>query len=542
VRQDTPPAYPTVEAGGWHLLQIRLAGLAVVGSAVWYGPWMLASMNSSALWLALPFVAANLLILLNILLTAINNWRRSVPLPRLVALGSEPTVAVIVPTCGEPPVMVERTVRSVLRQNWPLDRLRVIVSDDRHSKTIASVVYTLQREYPEAMVLYHEPPTRHSAMRAGDAKSGNLNSALTFVATYHSDATYIETRDADDEVGDRDFLRKCVAQLEADTATAYVQTIKEARVGEGDPFSNLDPMFYRSAMLARNAANAVFPCGSGLVWRKAALLDIAAFPTWNLVEDLHSGMEALRHGRRGIYLPIVGAIGQHAPEDIPNVYKQRGTWALDTIRLLFWGRWRGLDLAQRLQFLELGLFYLQGISFLTIIATLALGYITDAHPLRTSQLTYVVHFWPFAAAIELFLVALNGKRPYESLLRARQMWLGLAFVYATACLLALVNGPHRKPTYRVTRKVSEFGWYWRETLPQTALIVLVVASLAYRLTQSSLLTSFDLGSAYWVVFYTAILGGFVTKSWYGIGWRDRVSAALRRLRHKRRKPLRAARA
>ena len=89
-------------------------------------------------------------------------------------------------------------------------------------------------------------------------------------------------------------------------------------------------MFYRGQMLARNAHNAAFPCGSGLVWHRDALLDIGGFPAWNLVEDLQSGVEALRRGWRSLYLPIVGAVGQIAPEDLPNFYKQRGTWAIDT--------------------------------------------------------------------------------------------------------------------------------------------------------------------------------------------------------------------
>ena len=74
----------------------------------------------------------------------------------------------------------------------------------------------------------------------------------------------------------------------------------------GDPFGfRHEPFFYRGCMLARNAANAVFPCGSGLVWRPPdALLDIGGFPAWNLVEDLHSGVLALRRGWRGVYLPI----------------------------------------------------------------------------------------------------------------------------------------------------------------------------------------------------------------------------------------------
>ena len=38
----------------------------------------------------------------------------------------------------------------------------------------------------------------------------------------------------------------------------------------------------------------------------------------------------------------------------------------------------------------------------------------------------------------------------------RQIWLGLAPVYARACIIALVSGPRRKPFYRVTRKIRRF--------------------------------------------------------------------------------------
>ena len=189
---------------------------------------------------------------------------------------------------------------------------------------------------------------------------------------------YIETRDCDDELGSNGFLRQAVGQLEHDERLAYVQTIKEAQVSAGDPFNNREAMFYRGQMLSRNAANATFPCGSGLVWRRAALEDIGLFPTWNLVEDLQSGIEALRRGWDSCYLPIVGAVGQHSPEDVPNVYKQRGTWAIDTVRLMIWGDLRGLRLRQRMQFAELLCYYLHAFTVLIYIPCIVfalLGYV-----------------------------------------------------------------------------------------------------------------------------------------------------------------------
>jgi cellulose synthase/poly-beta-1,6-N-acetylglucosamine synthase-like glycosyltransferase len=494
---------------------IRLAGFALILGAIWFGPWLIMSVNVAALWLAIPFAGANLLIIIATLVTFINNWRRSVPAIHFVSEGDEPDVAVIIPTAGEPGSMVARTAESVLQQKWPNDKITLVISDDAHSAEIESVVVGLQRAYRDAVVLYHEPPMRGSAERRGVAKAGNLNSALDMIVNRYPHIEFIETRDADDEVGDWAFLRHCVGQLMSDMGAAYVQTIKEARVSEGDPFANLNVVFYRGTMLARHAANAVIPCGSGLVWHTSALSAIGGFPIWNLVEDLQSGVEALRRGWRGIYLPIVGAIGQTAPEDIPNVYKQSGTWALDTMRLFFWGNFRGLNLRQRLHFIELGLFYMQSFTVVTILITLAISLSFQVYPLTTTNLDYAMHFWPFALSIEVFLATLNDGQRYETLLRQREMWMGLAPVYIKACIVALISGPHRKPTYRVTRKTNRFTWYWRETLPQMLLFGLIAGSMIYGLLTTPILTSFDFGSAYWALFYGVFLAGFIRKGWYG---------------------------
>lgn len=499
---------------------IRLAGVAAAASAAFYVPWFVAHLDLGAAWLSIPFALANLLLALGVGLAVVNNWSRAVPDRHPVAPGDEPMVAVIVPTAGEPSDQVRRTVESVLDGDWPDDRLRIVVSDDAHADDIRTVVERIAADRPRASIAYFRPPPRGSALRHGDAKAGNLNAALALTGG----AAYVETRDADDEVGDRAFLREAVGQLVADPGVAFVQTVKESRTSPGDPFDNAQAHFFRGAMHARHASNAVFPCGSGLVWRRAALHDIGNFPTWNVVEDLESGIEALRRGWRGVYLPVVGALAQHAPEDIPVTYKQRGTWALDTMRLLIWRRLRGLSIRQRLHFYELGLFYLQSFATLVFVLSPPLGFVFDAYPLQTDLTDYLLHFWPFAVAVELVLAALNRPRPYETLWRARIMWAGLLFVYMRGCVLAVLGGPHRKPAYVVTRKQHAHGLYLREVAPQAVLVAVLLGSMAYALATSSFLRGFDLGSAYFAMLYVLLLGGFVRLAWHGV--RPAVTARL----------------
>ena len=521
-----------ISPGNW---RVRLGACILALGVALYIPWMLVNLNTGALWLAIPFAIANLLLAVNALSTAINNWQRSVPTPRLLPPGDEPMVIAIIPTYGEPAWMVRNTAVSTLEQDWPLAKLCLVVSDDAHSPAIAEMTARLCEGYPGATILYHEPPRHGTPERPGDAKAGNLNSALAMAYRRFPHAAVIETRDADDEVGDRQFLRRCVAELFSNDRIAYVQTIKDAHVSPGDPFGNHEWNFYRGLMFGKHAAKTVFPCGSGVIWRGTALEDIGRFPAWNLVEDLQSGIEAICRGWQGSFVPIVGAVAQHAPEDIANVYKQRGTWAIDTMRLIFWRGFKGMTLRQKLHFYEMGLFYVYGFSAIFNLLSQAVTLIFRVYPLRPlgegtwllgslypfsgMNPSYGSPFWLYALSLEIFLICLKDRLPYSAIWRMRQIWLGLAPVYVRAIIIALVSGPHRKPVYRVTRKTHRFRWYWRETAVQSTIWLVLCGALITYMVRLPTLNDLELGLVGWCVFHLFMLGGFVRRSWFGVDWR-----------------------
>jgi len=508
--------------------KVRLTGVLLLAATAWYIPWALTHLNWKAPWLSLPFAAAMLLAAIMMVVAVINNWSQRVPVPAPVPEGQEPDVLVIIPTYGEPVGMLHNTAKSVLQQDYPQSRIRLVISDDGHRRAVRDLVDRLGREYPDAWVTYHEPPRRTDARRNGEAKAGNLNSVLEEANRSDHPIGFVETRDADDLVGDPGFLRQAIGQLLIDSRLAFVQTIKEAQVSPGDPFGNLEPLFYRRLMLKKNAANAVFPCGSGLVWRRTALNDIGGFPAWNLVEDLQSGLEALRRGWHGLYLPIIGAMGQTAPEDIPNSIKQRGTWAIDTVRLALWGSRHGLSLRQQLHFAEMGLFYMLGYAILIFAVTPIFPLVFNIHPMAGTQVQYATHLWPYVAGIELFLIALADGLAYEKLWRARQILLGMAPVYARAVIIALRYGPSRKPGYRVTRKEHVFHLYWREVLPQFLILLALAAASVYHLATHSLMRTADLGSLFWATFFVLGLGQVVRNAWHGVDLRRSLAVGAAR--------------
>jgi cellulose synthase (UDP-forming) len=505
---------------------LRGAALVYLISAAIYLPWLLGALNDHLPWLSWPFLVANTFTIATTLLSVFNHWWRKLPEPHPLAYGEEPPVGIIIPCCGEPVPMILRTLTSVLEQDWPREQMVIVVSDDGHDPALAEAVASRG-------ALYHSPPPRFAPGRDGAAKAGNLNSALEMLITEHPELAYIETRDCDDELGSNGFLRQAVGQLEHDRRLAYVQTIKETQVSAGDPFNNREAMFYRGQMLARNAAGAAFPCGSGLVWRLAALEDIGLFPTWNLVEDLQSGVEALRRGWHSCYLPIVGAMGQHSPEDVPNVYKQRGTWAIDTVRLMIWGDLRGLSLRQRAQFYELLCYYLQSFTVLVYVPSI-IGALLGYLPFTASGDGFLVHMLPIVLATEAWLLAINRpyndrrrrqRHPIRDLWRVRIIWSGMAPVFIKASTQAIIGGPNRKPVYRVTRKHNDPRWHWGHTLPQTSVLLTVLFTLIYALRNGTVprLTML-IPFVYWGGLYIALFAGFITRSWYGVASLQRALA------------------
>ncbi len=509
---------------------LRVSCIAFAIATAIYVPWLIQTVNTNEPWVAWPFLATNVFTLVLALLACVNQWWRTVPEARPLPHGMEQLVGIIIPTCGEPVAMILRTLTSILEQDWPREKMVIVVSDDGHDPELQQAL----RAWP---VVYHSPPDRFAPGRDGAAKSGNLNSAAKMLFAQYPEVRYVETRDCDDELGTLAFLRQATGQLEHNERLAFVQTIKETQVGPGDPFNNREQMFYRGQALSRNAANAVFPCGSGLLWRREALEDIDLFPDWNLVEDLQSGVEALRRGWESCYLPIVGAVGQHSPEDLPNYYKQRGTWAIDSVRLMVWGDKRGLTGRQRAQFTEMLLYYLHSFTALVYVPSILLSFL-GYPPFVTTGWSFAVHMLPLMITAEAWLLAMNRpyndrrkrqRRPYRELWRVRTIWSGIAPVYIKACTKAILGGPHEKPVYKVTRKHNEPRWYWGHTVPQALTVAVLTGTLMYAIKHHTVPRPIELlPPIYWGAQFGMLLAGFVARSWYGVKGRRALRPTVER--------------
>lgn len=410
-----------------------------------------------------------------------------------------PVIAAVIPTYNEPISILEQTVKSLKALDYPQELLHIIISDDGLSQQVRDLAD------------FHGVHYNSGARR--DAKAGNLNSALKYIKDNLPKTEFILTQDADELVGSS-FLLKTIGYF-GDPMVAFVQTPKEAIAPKGDPFGVRDRIFYDSLQPGRAGSGASFSCGSGVIWRISALESIGGFVIWNLVEDLTTSYHLHIAGYRSEYHNEILTIGL-SPDDIPNLLKQRGTWAADTIRIFLFKNpltQYGLTLRQRLQYLELGLFYITSILFvpsLMLVPLISLA--TGTYPIIEGSALF-----PWMIIGGLYYATLSRGRLID-LVRMFQFWIGHWPTYTKAFVIALLSRK-RKPSYKVTRKTHQSGFYAQLLWPQFLYILagIVISIRALILSDGSDLTTIWTNIGVFG-FFAIMLSGICLASFHGIKW------------------------
>ena len=369
------------------------------------------------------------------------------------------SVDVYITAAGEPIEMVRKTIESALRIDF--QNKRIYLLDDKEDDAY--------RNLAEACGCGYFARKEHS-----HAKAGNLNYAFQ-----RTDGDLILALDAD-QIPHPQIINKIVGYFKI-PKIAFVQTKQDYKLPVGDPFCNADRIFYNVMQSGKDNDNSAFSCGSGVMYRRAALQEIGGFSTWNLVEDVHTSMLLHERGWRSVYHNHPLSKGT-APADIHGVYRQRRQWAADSLRILFWDGfyWRkGLSFKQKLQYFHLGFVYLVAafvMPFFFITPILAL--LSQEFILTSPVKDYVVHRFPYFLAMSLAYGLINYPTPY---MKAFQMWTGLFPSFISATWIAL-RSRKKKPEYRVNVKpVGEVKSRnpWLAVLPQQAIIYLSIFAMIY---------------------------------------------------------------
>jgi cellulose synthase (UDP-forming) len=432
--------------------------LAVLASVI-YLLWLSTRLNLNMWWLSLPYYVCELAGLAVFGSFAVVCWypryhhQEGLPFDELRA------VDVFITVCGEPFEIVSETILAATGIEYKQKTIYVL--DDKGDARVRKLAQQLG-------IQYLARPFQ------SDAKAGNLNYAFT-----RTHGELILTLDAD-QVPDPKIISTLVGYFHI-PKVGFVQSLQRFYVPKEDPFCNSDPIFYGIMQPGKDTDNAAFSCGSGVIYRRAALEEIGGFSTWNLVEDLHTSMLLHDKGWHSIFHDTPLSIGT-APTDIWSIYKQRQQWAADCLRIFFWDNpytKTGLSFRQKFQYAHTGFVYLFA-GFM-----MPLFYVLPVVALTTGQCVIVTEFWSYLLyrlpAVVFSMAAYKAFIPISTFYRATNTWLGYFPCYIAGAVQALWFR-RRKPTYKVNVKIWDRKSTCSQLLglsPQLLLIVLSVGAIPY---------------------------------------------------------------
>jgi cellulose synthase (UDP-forming) len=478
----------------------QLLSLAAVVLGGFYLLWHYKHIAWESWWVSLPFFACECVGSILFIFFAVNVWYPRYHRPEGVANEETRPVDVFITTCGEPLEVLHETVAAAVRIKYPAKT--VFILDDRADPAVRQLAEQFNVTYLARESREH-------------AKAGNLNFGLA-----HSRSELILTLDAD-QVPRPDILKRLAGYFRL-PRIAFVQSKQNFMVPQGDPFGNTDKVFYNVMQSGKDWDNAAFSCGSGVVYRRASLEEVGGFSTWNVVEDVHTSMRLHQRGWRSIYHNHPLTIGT-APSDIWGVYRQRGQWAVDSLRLIFWDSPflnRGLSLKQKLQYFNLGFVYLVSAFIMPVYFLIPIWSIFSAQFVLDAPVPeYIANRVPYFLVMSLAYGLLNYPTPY---LHAFQMWTGLFPVFIRASLVALCHR-RTKPGYRVNVK-HERRQLKRPAvlavLPQIVLIAASLAAIVCGLLFHSGSLDFRLLNCAWAAWSIWTLSGIVLAALFRSPWEE----------------------
>ena len=276
------------------------------------------TVNYNALWFWVLFYLAELHGLFEFSLFSFDVWEPQHPQSKPARPGLK--VDVFICTYNEEPDLLRKTIMGAQAIDYP--HTTYVLDDGRRDEV---------RDLAEALGIKY--------ITRGDnfhAKAGNINNALK-----HTHGDFIAILDAD-HVPLPDFL---------DMMLGYFDDAKVGFVQSPQTFYNFDALeedvdyqfgkqweeaeiFFHLTMPGKNRWGSAYFCGTGGVFRRAALEEVGGFATETITEDIHTAMKVHSRGWKSVYVAQHLASGL-APCDLASYHTQRTRWAVGNLHVMF---------------------------------------------------------------------------------------------------------------------------------------------------------------------------------------------------------------
>jgi cellulose synthase (UDP-forming) len=433
-------------------------------------------------------------------LTGAYKGLRSEELPEL---DEYPPIAIVVSSYKEPLEVVEANL--ICFRNLTYPNKQIYFLDDTR--------YELAKDNGEAMQKYRlaiDELCRRIQVnlfrrRWHGAKAGMINDFIGFIEGHPPEGyqfdhfqkssvpgkeKYIAIFDADMNPLP-DFAEWLVQILEENPKTAFVQTpqyysnFETNRVARAAGLQQV--IFYEYICEGKSAQDAMFCCGTNVMFRRRALVEVGGFDESSVTEDFATSIKFHSTGWSSAYLNRICAFGM-GPQDLGGYFKQQFRWALGTSGLSrpllrsFIRNPRAMPLSRWIEYLLSSSYYFIGWAFFVLLACPVIYLLFDTPRFFAHPSIFLLFSVPYLFLTSLLFFNTLRSRSY----RRGDIYTGLMLayvsfpVYMKASLLGLAGV---RGSFGITPKSGSTALPLRSLWPQILTMTVVLAAAVWGLNR-----------------------------------------------------------
>ena len=421
----------------------------------------------------------------------------------------EPSVAVLVAARHEPREVLEETFISLV--NLKYGNKEVYFLDDSSDEQYKREAEELTEELGVHLFRRED---RHGA------KAGVVNDCLKTLSQ-----KYVVIFDAD-QCPLPEFLNRVVPIMESDDRLAFVQTPQfytntdESRIAKAAAFQQA--VFYEYICEGKSSQEAMFCCGTNIIFRKEALQEVGGLDEDTVTEDFATSLRLHQAKWKSLYYNHTCAFGM-APENLTSYLMQQYRWANGTISVLrkvvtgMLTRPFSLKFKQWWEYFLSGSYYLVGFAFTVLMFFPVLYLFFKVPSFFINPDIYLLTFLPYIMLTMTVFYTVLGDRNYA----VKDLFLGqllgsITFtVYVRAALSSMFGV---KTTFGITAKGRGSVIPYYRLWPQLGILALSFCALVWGINRfiyerepAVLVNSF------WAGYHCLVLSSVFYFNYQGIG-------------------------
>ena len=414
-----------------------------------------------------------------------------------------PPVAVVVASYHEPLNVIENTLTCFYNLAYP----------NKHLYLLDDTRYDLPGQNAEEMARYRadvDALCRYLHInvfrrRWHGAKAGMINDFLDFLSgrpqegsellrfghlPEHERERYLIVFDADMNPLPG-FVDPLVAMMEERPDLAFIQTPQYYSNFETNRVAHAaglqQAVFYEYICEGKSLKDAMFCCGTNVIFRVEALLDVGKFDETSITEDFATSLRFHQKGWSSAYRNFVGAFGM-GPEDLGAYFKQQFRWAMGTVGLFrtifltFLQSPRSMSIAKWWEYTLSGTHYFVGWALFVMFVCPMLYLFLEVPSYFARPGFYFFFFTPYIilSMTAFFWTLLRRNYRLIDALRGQCLLTNSFPVYMRASLLALLG---KRGTFQVTPKSGSASLPLSHLWPQLLTAVLSFCAVIWGLNR-----------------------------------------------------------